>query len=358
MNLASILVALFIVSMIVVASINKQSQKLKMANFFNIVIALVLVLSAAIRSELVGSDTPNYIDDYEMMRNASLSSIVTDYSSLSLVYYVASWVACSLGVSRWFWFGIVEAFYIFSALAFINKFSKDRVFSFFCFVTIGLFFPSFNIMKQTVAMSFAMLSFISFVDKKRFAAVVLYILGLFTHQSILLFLLAYIVYFFKDNKRAILVLSIAIIIVGIIGGTLWGAIIGGYGSEHYSMYEESDEAYSNVTFIYFITLFIIAFIIKKRYVIQNKSECLLFTFFSLFACVMQSLSTSFSIAHRLAYYYLPFMVLLIPNEISYMNNRFTKLLFQLLFVGMMSFFLIYTQREVPYIVDLRILNML
>ena len=352
MNLSAVLVALFTVSMLVVYSINNQVRKVTVSNALNYLIAAIMIFSAAFRSELVGSDTPDYMEDYMAMSGVSLISVISDYP-LSVVYYSTSWFAKFLGFPTWLWFGIVEAFYVFSFLYFINSYSRDRLFSFFCFLTIGLFFPSYCIMKQIVAMSFALLSYVA-VSKKGFKkAVVFFVLGFFSHQSIILFLIAYLLYFFRNRKKTVVILTVALLLVSFLGANIWSSIVGGYGNEHYMMYAESDEDYSSTAFIYMATLTFIVFLLKRKYYNNNPVECTLYLSISLFACVLQSLASSFSIAHRLAYYFMPFMILLIPNTISSMNNKVSRMLFQILYVAMMSFFLIYTQRNIPYLVDIR-----
>lgn len=355
MNLSAILVALFIFSMLVVSLIHNQSKKLAMSNLFNIVIAIVLIVSAAFRSELVGSDTPDYMDDYELMSSMTFMTVVTDYS-LSVVYYSTSWIARWLGVPVWLWFGIVEAFYIFSTIYFLNKFSSNRLFSFFCFVSIGLFFPSYCIMKQIVAMAFAMLAYVAIVENNKRKAIIFFILGFFSHQSIILFAFALLLYYFRKKKQVIYLLTVGFVLIAFVGGSIWSSIIGGYGNEHYMMYSDSDEDYSSTALIYITVLLAIAFFIKRPYYKRNPIECTLYLSLSLFACVLQSLASSFSIAHRLAYYFMFFMVLLIPNSVDSLKSAPSKLLFQALYVAMMSFFLIYTQRNIPYIVDVRYLS--
>lgn len=355
MNLSAFIVALFVYFMLIVSVIRNQSRKVVISNLFNIFIAIVLILSAAFRSELVGSDTPDYIEDYEAMANMSLPTVVADYY-LSVVYYGSSWIARRIGLPQWCWFGLVEALYIYSALVFVNKLSKNRLFAFFCFVSIGLFFPSYCIMKQIVAMSFAMLSYIAVVEKKNRRAVSLFILGFFSHQSIILFAFAYLIYFFRKKKQLIYLLTAGFVLIAIVGGSIWSSIIGGYGNEHYMMYADSDEDYSSTAVIYMTVLLALAFIIRGSYQRKNPIECTLLISLSLFACVLQSLASSFSIAHRLAYYYMPFMVLLIPNTIESMKNVSSRLFFQYLYFAMMSFFLIYTQRSIPYLLDVKVLS--
>ena len=96
MNLSAVLVALFTVSMLVVYSINNQVRKVTVSNALNYLIAAIMIFSAAFRSELVGSDTPDYMEDYMAMSGVSLVSVISDYP-LSVVYYSTSWFDKFLG---------------------------------------------------------------------------------------------------------------------------------------------------------------------------------------------------------------------------------------------------------------------
>ena len=349
-NISAIIVVLFLAGMLI--SPGKQNDKRAMSVCY--VIGALLILSAAFRSSLVGADTPDFIDDYRAVRSMTLPNVI-DYYSNSMFFFGLSWVFSKMGFSIYWWFGFIEFIYIFSVLYFIKKFCDDKLFAFFCFFTIGLFFPSYNILKQIVSLSFALLSFCSFIDKKKTLAIALFICGFFAHQSILVFALVYLLYIIRMKQKLVVASVIAILLVSLISGSIWANVISGYGNEHYMMYMDSDNDYSSVALYYLILLLAIA-LITRGYQHRDKHELVFLVGMSALACIMQSFASTFSIAHRLAYFFMPFMLILITNSVSSIKGSDIKLFYKMLFIVIMSFFCIYTQRNIPYIIDPKIVS--
>jgi hypothetical protein len=346
MNISLLFVIIFLVGMIIKSICSDKSKRI-VENFFVVTISILFILSAAFRSWMVGSDTPDYVNDYNNICYLSVSSLFDEFSN-SVGYYFLSWVAYKLGFPLIMWFGTVELLYLLGILMFIYRFSEDRLFSFFCFFTIGLFFPSFNILKQILAISIVLLAYSSFEERKFTRTIILTIIAILFHQSAIVFCMAFLIKYYSNNKNISNVIMMLCVISAVFGGTVFPFLMGSYANEHYADYIEADNELTNTMLYYIAIILAIMYANAKGY--KKKDNINYETFFrlSIVGCMFQSLSSSFSIAHRFAYYFFPFIIVLLPNIIINAKNRSTIKLIKICVVCFMSFFTIYTQRLTPY----------
>lgn len=307
----------------------------------------LLILFAGLRSESIGSDTGNYMKFFENISMADFSDGTDE--SLAPVYFGLSWLFSELGFSVHWWFAFVEFLYIYAFYSLINRFSFDRLFSFFCFFTLGLYFPSFNIMKQTLALAFSLLSFCELYDRKYIPAIILFLLAFFSHKVSVIFILAVGLYFIKSKKKLTQISLIAILVACMVGSIIWPMLLGAFGSERFAvMYGDADELYSSTVFIYLLVLYLLSFFLKKSYDRKWPDGSRFFYGASFVGVAIQSMATTFSILHRLVYYFSPFMIITIPNGCFLSESRTKSKIFKLVFVVAMTFFSLYTSRNSEY----------
>lgn len=344
----SILFVILILPLMFFSSRYKDERKKnafdRKAIFF---LGCLLILFAGLRSESIGSDTGNYMYFFENISMADFSYGADE--SLAPVYFGLSWVFSELGFSVHWWFAFVEFLYIYAFYSLINRLSFDKLFSFFCFFTLGLYSPSFNIMKQTLALAFALLSFCKLYDKKYIPSIILFVLAFFSHNVSGIFIIVMGLYFIRCRK-APMRFSLIVIVVGCLAGSIvWPKLLGAFGSERYAvMYGGTDELYSSTVFIYLLVLFFLSLFLKKTY----DRKCLDVSRFlygtSLVGVAVQSMATTFSIMHRLVYFFSPFMIITIPNGCFLSESRTKSKIFKLVFVVAMTFFSLYTSRNSEY----------
>lgn len=127
-------------------------------NFFYWLSCAFLVWLAASRTIEIGSDTVSYHESYEYK-----TYLLTNQFELSWI------VICTLG--NWMQWSFHELLAVMSLLALvplyivISKVSKRPYMSLFLYITTGFYFLSFNIMRQTIAISFFALAVVYFWEK-------------------------------------------------------------------------------------------------------------------------------------------------------------------------------------------------
>ena len=347
MNLSAIIVSILVLSMFIAKNIRSPRSSQQFSNCIVAIVSILLVFAAAFRAWTVGADTWTYVDDYKSVPRMHFSGMLEQYIDYPGIY-ILMWIMGKLDLPVVCFFGVVEAIYLLCIYVFIKKFSEDRLFAYFCFFTIGLFFPSMNILKQIISVGLALLSFCGFHDKKYLRSVLCFVLAFLFHQSSLIFLFALFVYYYKNNKELIKIFIIFTLIVAFVGNTLWASVLSWFGNEHYQMYLESDNTYTATTLYYFALIGIIAYLFRKDYHAIQPSLVNVYCVFILMACVLQSFATTYSVSHRLAYFYVPFFIVFVPNCIYFMKNKVRANAIKVVIVAIMSFFCVYTQSKVPF----------
>lgn len=310
------------------------------------IICAIFVILAAIRGREVGADTISYIATYNSDIEMSLGQVIQKHGSIGGGYFFIMKIFSMTGLSVHWWFAVVELLYISSIFQFIQRYSKDKLMSLLCFFTMGLYSFSLAGLKQTLSMAFVLFAFLALIDKRYMAATLLGVLSFWCHSAASIFAFGLVFYFIRNSRMYYFYLILFSVIILLSGDSVWVNSINLLEDEHYSeLYTETDSLYNANTFIFYILcLFIIAFS-WRRYASDNPDECRILSGMTLVAISFQSLATSFSTAFRVAYFFLPFMIVLIPNSCNYFGNDNSKKVLKIGICILCIFWCLYTGRN-------------
>lgn len=304
----------------------------------------ILVVLAGIRGSGVGTDTAGYIADYLKDKSLSLSQVIQKHGSIGGGYFFFTKLFSMTGLSVHWWFGVVELLYVYAIYQFVQKFSQDKLISMLCFFTMGLYSFSLAGLKQTMSMGFAILAFVALRDKRYPMAVILGVVSFWCHTAAAIFAFGIVGYLLRNMKLYYFYLVVFFAAVLLWGDSLWVNSIELLNDEHYTeLYADADNLYSSWTFVFYLLLLALMAFPWRRYSIENSDECKVLYGMTLIATAFQSLATSFSTAFRVAYYFLPFMIVLVPNCCNYMSNN--KRLWKIGLCLICIFWCLYTGRE-------------
>lgn len=321
--------------------VNERKEKT-----YTFIICVILVLMAAFRSDVVGADTPGYRYAYDSLgQYPTFQSLVDRYSILYIGYFGLSKLFYMAGMPVQVWFGFVEAFYLYALMRLVNRFSKDKIFSLLVFTTVGLFSFSMAGLKQTFAMSFMMLNFICFIYNKYWLSALLVFATYYTHQSALIFLGAFPLYYVRKTKWFIPLTILLCLLIYFNSYFFMEKMVEALGYEKWESYLVTDSGYTYVTFIFYTVITLIAFWNFKNYNIADPEFAKLFLGLSTLGCALQLLAGVSPSLFRLAFLYTPFMMILLPNASYYANNRMQV---RLMLMGCVIFYFLYTNRHWPY----------
>lgn len=303
----------------------------------------VLVLLAALRWVIPGSDCDSYVGEYQMMSEMSFNEVVEE-RDISYVYYLTSKAFSLTGLSFRFWFAFVELIYLAAFLRLVRKFTSDRLLCLFILFIIGLFSFSFNGMKQTLAMALIWFGFSFLYEKKYFWAVVMVVLSYFCHKTSMVFLIAYMMPFMSKMKNTYYVLFVSIVTFLLFSySSVLGILSDFMGDEHYSAYLDDNSKYNPTVLIYNLFLLFIAIFTNNRSRNRfNSEETRLVMGLAVISVLTQLFAFRIASAFRLALYFQPFLAIFLANKLDRRKDMIT-----ILFI-MGTIWLLYTGRNFPY----------
>ena len=321
-------------------SFYKQEQR------YHIFIWILIVLMAAFRGVNVGADTIGYLSDYRVLPSMSFDDIAYRYEGY-LGYFYTSKLFSLIGMPHWVWFGFVEALYAIALAKLISRYSQDKLFSVLVFVTIGLFSFSLAGMKQVLSMSLVIFAFLAFIDKKYFRTIALFIYAYTCHPTSLVFLGVIPIYLLR-NKSYYTIALLAVLSLIVTNSYLFlSSMVSLLGNEHFESYLDYDNTYSSTTLYFYILVTLIISIGFKPYLKQDKENFIFIFGLSLVVIALQTLSGISPNMFRLALYYAPFLMFLIPNSCKNMPANFRNII-QPVVIALLVLYYLYTGRNTPF----------
>ncbi len=313
--------------------------------------SFLLVVLAALRATGVGTDTPGYVRDYQIVKYYSYRQLLLRYYD-NPGYYILSKVFADLGVSIQIWFGIVEFIYISAVHKIINTFSKDKAFSYLMFMILGCYSFSLSGLKQTIAMGLVLWGFYFLSQRKYIYYAVLIALGFFFHKTCLVMIFAFLIMKIKDSRRLYFLMMLGFIVFMIGYDRIARSSITFLGDEHYSLYLKSDNTYSATSFIVYLVLFVLSFLEFKKYNNNNIEETRIVMGMSYLGLIALPLAFSIASAFRISLYFAVFLDIFLPNCLSGVNYRYNRIILKIFTIGALLFYFVYINRNgggiVPY----------
>ena len=323
-----------------------QSQRKRIESVFCWISYLMIILLAMFRGPHVGTDTVGYIEDYESVKFMTFEEIARDYEGY-VGYYFLSKLFTLMGLPCFVWFGFIELILVTSISRLFSRYSKDRLYSIVLFLTTGLFMFSLAGLKQTLGLALVIHAFAFFVSQKYLLTICLLILAFFIHPASLISLPIFVFYVLRNKKiliPIILTLSAFICFSELMSVSYLVSLLG---YDHYEMYLNTDGSYTMSTLILFLLLVACTIPFIKRYIQHNPMSRLEFGG-AVFTCVFQFLASFSPSLFRLAFGFIPFLYLYVPNTFneSY-ANKLSSLLKLCAILGPIIFF-IYSNRGFVY----------
>lgn len=306
-------------------------------------VMIVLVVLAAMRDENVGTDTYDYIVDYEEMSLMSFSDIWQEYEGY-IGYYYLSKLFSMAKAPLWLWFGFLEAIYLLAVARWVFSYSRDRIYSLLLFIVLGHYLFSLAALKQVLATALSLLAFMDF-SKKRYLPFLLWSLcSFFVHPVLLIMLLAVFLYVLRKSGVYYPILALIVSVIAFGALTTLSLFVLLLGNDHFDMYLIMDSSYSAKTLILFLLLMVCAFPFYPAY--SRKSPLARFELGCIcVACAFQYVaSTSSPDIFRLASVFSIFFLTFLPNVFHARKTFLSMSLKYVALLGALIFF-IYSNRH-------------
>lgn len=317
---------------------NSYRKELKKKKAFIIMVSILLLLIISFRDISVGTDSYAYLKDYQINYNILPFSSFIEFIKEENGFRVILLILHRLGIN-WRGFQILYAALVTISLGlFCYKYSDNLFITYLLYVTIGTFAMSLTGIRQTIAIALVLFIYNLLDNKKYVPALLLYVVASSIHYTALFMIILFFLELLIKNKKRNFSFWIFIgIIIPILSYFFTKKILDIFSfllldKYKYSGYYTTLNSTLNpvviimysILFLYILTGIILS---KNKLTDKDIKFFILSSFF--ISCYLAS-GTVYMLA-RLSYYFSPFFIVLLTNNINnfYLNKR-SKIVIELL----------------------------
>lgn len=329
---------------------NKNSKRI-----FLVVSFIILATISGFRTVDVGMDTEQYYRAYQRIN--SYNSIIDAFNErYEKGFVVLCYTLGKISSDPQVLIFVTSIFINFCVLRFIDKNSKNVVYSVFLYITLNFYFSYMNIMRQAISICFLLLSYQNLREKKYFLYFVDVIFAILFHSSAILGLLFIIADKFEYKKKYNKFLIPLFIIIFIFGRNILMLLT--KFSPRLLEYVGGDYDFSNYFGTLIIALMSFGILYFGNNILQNKKDKDIAEYNFLQKIIILNvifavLGIRVNILSRFVQYFSIFQIIWIPNIFSIMkkNKQEFQLLFSIIFILYWVIIMIYRPEwygVVPY----------
>jgi len=287
---------IFLSYLLLLSSIPNRNQGILLTLF-----AIVLIFLSGFRAIDVGTDTIHYKTYFDRIASGENLSVEIGWITLNKIIQLFD------GSYQLLVF-LVSLLTIIPIYFTLKKHSVNPLFSLFLYFTLYFYFYSFNISRQTLAISFVLLAFTYLLNKKKVVYILLILLASTFHTSALITLPLLFVHKIPDIK---IIYVVSIVIAAFIGLLSTNLIFSQISHTAYSGYVDKIELKNvagNASYLLILNTFFIFILL-----ITKKRE-LFFKIFFIYV-VLSNLIIRIPFSNRLLLYFAIIQILYLPQLI-------------------------------------------
>ena len=305
---------------------------------FCITSGIAYFLIAALRRWDVGGDSYNYKYMFELVSSMDLRQVI-QYAKTDPFFFIFLKALSCISENYTFLFSVVAAFFVIMVWTLIYRYSDDPVLSIIILLAFNLYQFSLTGMRQTIAMGFIVLSLIEMKEQKRFSPYLCVILGSLFHSSAFIFIIIPLLRRITITTTMLRYSSLLLVVVFILRRTIASIFIIFIQERGYNLSLSN----SGATMMFVIAvLYVMAIVFLKEYSKTDKDYFILY-YMGWFAVFFEILVTSQNIFFRAAFYFLISYVILIPNLVSRVKSRNSRLILKSsMYILMSAQYLLFT----------------
>ena len=296
----------------------------------SIICGFLLFLVMGLRHPSIGSDTEHYLYVFlELTLNQLGNSANPEFG-----FVIFNYLLLSLGVGPQLYLLITSAIISFVISYFFYTYSKSIFFSFYLFLTVGLFTMSLTGISQMLSISFCLLAYIAFTKLIKFrylVSIFLLTLAFYVHNSAKIFVVMYFIQFIELKKYYAVFLITVVFSTFFYRDSLTNIVeyLSPIRYENFEYLSDKHKINPLVILVSFLIPLASLLVLKNGKIRQPKiSE---FYIFSSVNVLMNILSLSSNLLGRLGFYFNPFNMILIPNTIFSIEEKKLRYILIILF---------------------------
>lgn len=344
-------IVLFIVIILAFMSEKVRNNK-KIYNLFIILIFLVLVLFAGLRSKVVGTDTGMYVGRF-LRLNQDVATLINNSSRIEIGYRFLELFAKMISdnyISLLLFIAFVTLYF---QIRGIYRLSVNPLISIFVLITFGIYTYVFNGTRQAIAAAIYLYA-LYYLVKGNFKKYLLWILLAFLfHKSVVLMIPLYFLFRKKFSIKLVALIAVAVILIVMFFQKIvsYGSII----NENYGAYQDIEERggkYLTLAYVLLSSLFIVIRNRIKLNFIENYDIYLNMFLIGTVVFVVVLITNSYVEMTRIAFYFIISSIFIWPIIFkSLKQNEILLILVFFIFVHLTYFYIFLSRMSnlEPYI---------
>lgn len=329
-----IFLPIFIIGIIFNKFWNKSSRTKKC---YLVITFFPLLLISGLRADSVGTDTYNYLSGFRTIRDVSSSSMF-EVVRWEYGYVLLNKLSSILSNNEQILLVLTSFLVLIGVMYFIYKNSENVVLSVFLYISLYLYLFSFNGIRQAIAMSILVMGFHLILERKFLRYFIVVLVATLFHETAILMLLLYFIYYFKFDIKNVL----AILFIFIISFISVESIINYFLSFTRSLsYIDTNNIIEQSGFLFpLINLSIFFFILYIKLTNRINDPTLdFFLFIAILGVFTGLLSMKVYKLLRLNYYFMMYYIIAIPYSLKFVKDKKIKFIMIYLLITVSSLYL-------------------
>lgn len=278
MNIYRVIFLILLVCFMFEDYIKKDKKIYKIIKLFSV---LLVVLMVGLRGFL-GPDIKNYYNAYILIPNLdNLTWRYLEYQIMEPGYLIVNSIIKTLGIEFWGVLFFSSLITMINLYKFFNYFSNYFFYSLTFYYVRWLFLKDFIQIRNAIASSFLLVSFISLKEKKYKRFIFLILVGCLFHKTVIIGLTLPIFQYFYRKKRCRNIILLVCFILPFVSTKKYlnSILIPIFGADNVYLTGVYSTRESNLVIYYFYIIFMIIYILnrflKKKYNNQEFLESIL-----------------------------------------------------------------------------------
>lgn len=298
-----------------------------------------LIVLLGLRAETMGYDLlpiydPGYLPSFESINQYSWMEVLTmdSFYNYEKGYVIFNKLVGSIWVNRQFFMFVIAIISIAPVGICVYKYSSMPLMSVIVYLGIPTFMILFGTLRQAIAVGITMLSFIMIRERKPWKFILLVLLASTFHSSAVVFLAAYPIYHIKLSKHAQVVALLLLPVIWAVKVPLFSLITKILYGEVYL-----DDNGAITLFLIFAVIYLFGILYGNR---SNPHTSGLMNLFWV-ACAVQAVAGVYSTVNRVGYYYVMYLILLLPEIYEDMRSSSKPWQKKILIIGITVCFMLF-----------------
>ncbi len=311
---------------------------------------ILLFIVSALRAELIGTDTVNYINTFNLIKVTDFSQMFDSFRYEN-GYIVLNKIVSYISSNPQSIIIVTSFIVLYLILNGIKNTSENKVFSVVLFITLYYYFVSFNAIRQYIAIGLLIVAYNYIKKRKLFKFIIFVLIATAFHQLALIFLPLYLFYGIKLNYKKLLFIATSFVIFLVGFDTILDFVFSVL--PEYSYYQGTEYFEGGGVLTSLVSGSILLFGLLMRGTTKTDKEFDFLLLIVLFSFLTSLMSTRVILFNRLNYYFEIFNIFFIPKAVNMEKNPKLRLIYYIVISSITIFYCVIRliegwHRVIPY----------